>query len=85
MIAKDIKDIKNLKTMKQVSKRTRMMLLAMMLSLAIPTLVFSQPAPPDDDDVDTPFDGGISLVLAAGGILGAKKIRDNKKKNTTDF
>ena len=71
--------------MKQVSKRTRMLMLAMMMSLAVPTLVFSQPPPPDADDVDTPFDGGISLILAAGGILGAKKMRDNKKKNTIEL
>jgi hypothetical protein len=71
--------------MNQISKKTKMLLLAMMMSLAIPMLVNAQPAPPDGDDVDTPFDGGISLVLAAGGILGAKKMRDNKKKNTVEL
>lgn len=67
--------------MNQVSKKTRIVVLAMLMSLAIPMGVYSQPGAPDDDDVDTPIDGGISLILAAGGILGAKKMRDNKKKN----
>jgi hypothetical protein len=64
--------------MKQVSKKAKMFMLVMMMSLAIPMLVHSQPPPPDDDDVDTPFDGGISLVLAAGAVLGAKKLRAKK-------
>ena len=59
-----------------------MICIVMMLSLAIPMLVNAQPAPPDGDDIDTPIDGGLSLILAAGGILGAKKMRDTKKKNT---
>lgn len=66
--------------MKQLSKRIRMIMLAMMMSLAIPMLVHSQPPPPDDDDVDTPFDGGITLLIAAGGALGAKKVYSNRKK-----
>lgn len=65
--------------MKQISKKTRMFMLAMMMSLAIPMMVYSQPAPPDDDDVDTPLDGGISLVLAAGAALGIKQTRKKKK------
>ena len=64
--------------MKQISKRTRMFMLAMMMSLAIPMMVFSQPPPPEADDVDTPFDGGISLILAAGAVLGAKQMRKKK-------
>ncbi|MEP0366112.1 MAG: hypothetical protein ABJN36_17870 [Cyclobacteriaceae bacterium] len=27
----------------------------------------------------TPIDGGLSLLLAAGGLYGLKKLRDNKK------
>ena len=68
--------------MKQFSTRIKIFMLAMMMSLAIPMLVNAQPAPPDGDDIDTPIDGGLSLILAAGGILGAKKMRDTKKKNT---
>ena len=28
----------------------------------------------------TPIDGGLSLLLAAGGAYGIKKLRDNRKK-----
>lgn len=64
--------------MKQISKKTKMFMLAMMMSLAIPMMVYSQPVPPDDDDVDTPLDGGISLVLAAGAALGVRQYRKKK-------
>lgn len=37
--------------------------------------VFAQGAPPA-----TPIDGGLSLLLAAGGAYGIKKIRDNRNK-----
>jgi hypothetical protein len=66
--------------MKTVTKKIGLFALAMSLSLIIPTVVFSQPPL---DDPDAPIDGGLSLILAAGGILGAKKIRDNRKKKNT--
>jgi len=34
----------------------------------------AQGAPPA-----TPIDGGLSLLLAAGGVYGLKKIRDSRK------
>ncbi|MFT6855650.1 MAG: hypothetical protein ACJA0X_001624 [Cyclobacteriaceae bacterium] len=36
--------------------------------------LFAQGAPPA-----TPIDGGISLLLAAGGAYGLKKLRDHRK------
>jgi len=36
----------------------------------------AQGAPPA-----TPIDGGLSLLLAAGGAYGIKKIRDSRKKS----
>ena len=71
--------------MKQTVKKARMILLVMMLSLAVPAAVYSQPAAPDGDDTDTPIDGGISLVLAAAGLVGAKKIHDNRKKKAVQL
>ena len=64
--------------MKQITKRAKMIMLAMLMSFAVPMMVYSQPPPPDADDVDTPFDGGISLVLAAGAVFGAKQMRKKK-------
>jgi hypothetical protein len=36
----------------------------------------AQGAPPA-----TPIDGGLSILLAAGGAYGIKKIRDSRKKS----
>lgn len=38
------------------------------------TILFAQSAPPA-----TPIDGGLSVLLAAGGIYGLKKLRDSRK------
>ena len=50
------------------------------LGLILPGVVFSQPPPPPDLPVDTPIDGGISLLVAAGVGYGIKKVRDSRKK-----
>ncbi len=45
------------------------------LTLLLSTLtLFAQGPPPA-----TPIDGGLSLLLAAGGIYGIKKLRDSRK------
>lgn len=64
--------------MKQLNKKAKLIMLAMFMALAVPTVVFCQP-PPNTNDVDTPIDGGISLLIAAGAVVGAKKIRDSRK------
>jgi preprotein translocase subunit SecY len=46
--------------------------LFLVLFAVIPAL--AQGAPPA-----TPIDGGLSLLLAAGGAYGIKKIRDSRK------
>ncbi len=66
--------------MKFLNKKASLLLLAIMFCFSIPTVVFCQPPL---EDPDAPIDGGLSLILAAGGILGVKKIRDNRKKNNT--
>jgi len=38
------------------------------------TVLFAQGAPPA-----TPIDGGLSLLLAAGGVYGLKKLKDRRK------
>lgn len=43
--------------------------------LFIPAMLFAQGGPPQ-----TPIDGGLSLLLAAGGIYGVKKLRDHRRK-----
>ena len=65
--------------MKQINNRVKLIMLVMFISLVVPTVVFCQP-PPVSNDVDAPLDGGISLLVAAGVIAGAKKVRDARKK-----
>ncbi len=55
-------------------------LLIMGMTLVAPGVVFSQPPPPPELPVDTPIDGGLSLLVAAGVGYGIKKVRDNRKK-----
>ena len=44
--------------------------------ICLPMFTYAQPDPPND----TPIDGGLSLLLAAGAAYGVKKYRDNRKK-----
>jgi len=37
------------------------------------------------DDPDVPIDGGLSILIAAGVGYGVKKIRDERKKRTTNL
>ena len=42
--------------------------------LLVTTDVFAQPGPPA-----TPIDGGLSLLLVAGGAYGVKKLNDHRR------
>jgi hypothetical protein len=50
----------------------------MICCIGLPLLTFAQ-GPPDPQD--TPIDGGLTILLAAGVGYGIKKYRDGKKKN----
>ncbi|MFY0598836.1 MAG: hypothetical protein JXR03_04135 [Cyclobacteriaceae bacterium] len=54
-------------------KNINIVLTLMLVVMVVP--VFAQGAPPA-----TPIDGGLSVLLAAGGIYGLKKLRDSRKK-----
>jgi hypothetical protein len=47
--------------------------------LILPDLSFSQPPPPPGKPTQTPIDGGLGLLAAAGGAYAIKKLRDKKK------
>ncbi len=64
----------------------RMLLLIILISL--PALLMAQggqpPGGPDGDDTldnPIPFDGGVSLLVAAGIAYGLKKAHEKKKAN----
>ncbi len=42
------------------------------------SLMAQDPGPDPGGDPDAPIDGGISLLVAAGAIYGAKKIKENQ-------
>jgi hypothetical protein len=63
--------------MKRVNSKIGMIVLTMLIAVTIPMVGHSQPDPGGSPDV--PVDGGITLLLAAAGVAGVKKIRDNKK------
>jgi hypothetical protein len=54
--------------------KTNKTLLTVLMSLFVVVPVLAQGAPPA-----TPIDGGLSLLLAAGGAYGWKKLRDHRK------
>ena len=58
-----------------MKKETLYPFLFLVICLVIPMLTFAQ-GPPDPND--TPIDGGLSLLIAAGVAYGVKKYRGRK-------
>jgi hypothetical protein len=50
-------------------------------ALAFPALLFAQGDPGGDPDVKVPFDGGLSLLIAAGVGYAGKKAYDKRKRS----
>ena len=68
---------------RQIKKRPVLIfgLLLMVLVIILPQVLHAQDTGfPDPIDPDTPIDGGVSLLLAAGAAYGVKKYREHKKK-----
>lgn len=66
--------------MKNVFKVLRLLVLAGMIVL--PKLIAAQPVVVDDvQDNPVPFDGGVSLLVAAAIGYGIKKAHNNKRAN----
>ncbi|MCH8553678.1 MAG: hypothetical protein LAT76_00860 [Schleiferiaceae bacterium] len=59
----------------KISKLTAFLTLAFVSSAA----VYAQPFNPSDP---VPLDGGLTLLLTAGAVYGAKKAYDKYKENT---
>ena len=64
--------------MKNTVKRVRGILIT--FAIFIPAMLLAQPGGFEDDVEDNavPFDGGVSLLVAAGIGYGIKKVRDNR-------
>lgn len=59
--------------------RKRVILIVLIIMLYLPARLIAQPDFGDDVD-DVPFDGGISVLIAAGMAYGLKKAYDIKKQ-----
>jgi len=71
--------------------RIRFVSLIMIIAafISLPVLVNAQGGDPGggglgDPDVAVPFDGGLTLVIAAGAGYAIKKARDNRKKKALE-
>ncbi len=65
--------------MKKLLNKLKLLLIIGIIT--IPGILLGQPGGDDDDDdvTDVPFDGGVSLLVAAGIGYGLKKVHDKKK------
>ncbi|MEJ7682926.1 MAG: hypothetical protein WKG06_34730 [Segetibacter sp.] len=67
--------------MKKIVNELKLLLVICMIT--IPTILMAQGG--DDDVEDVPFDGGVSLLVAAGIGYGLKKAYDRKKQKRKEF
>ena len=53
-----------------------------LIVVILPGIAFSQPPPPPPppQDTEVPFDGGLSILIAAGVGYGVKRIKSERKK-----
>jgi hypothetical protein len=65
----------------KVTAKISFTLLMLLLTLSSWAQTFSGAPSFEPDVLDNPIDGGLSLLLGAGAIYGAKKIRDYRKNN----
>lgn len=70
--------------MKNLVKMLKVLLIAGMI--CIPALLMAQGDPggssePGDQVIDVPFDGGVTLLVAAGIGYGLKRARERKRLN----
>ena len=68
--------------MKRIKKYVFVTGMVILISIIQPIKVTAQVVDPGCDPLDPlcPIDGGVSLLIAAGIALGAKKAYDKKKK-----
>jgi peptidoglycan/LPS O-acetylase OafA/YrhL len=61
-----------------MNKKVLVALAAIALTV-VPMILLAQGPPPPPPPQSVPVDGGLSLLVAAGAALGAKKLYDKKK------
>ena len=66
-----------------MKKLTIVLLVLLVIAAAVlflPDLASAQPPPPPSKPTQTPIDGGLGLLAAAGGAYAVKKLRDRRKE-----
>jgi hypothetical protein len=71
-----------MKQITQIFTNTKV-ITALLLLLVLPSLSYAN-AGFDDDVMDTPIDGGLSLLVAAGVGYGAKQLRKARKEKRSE-
>ena len=66
--------------MKKLSTALIIILLIASAVFILPDLASAQPPPPPSKPTQTPIDGGLGLLAAAGGAYAVKKLRDRRKE-----
>ena len=66
------------------SKIITVVVLLIFFMLPMFLLAQNDPPPGGGGSPDSPIDGGLSLLIAAGIGYGAKKVHDNKKKKQAE-
>ena len=56
------------------------LVIAVAIALYLPELANGQPPPPPGKPQQTPIDGGLGILAAAGGAYAIKKLRDKSKE-----
>jgi hypothetical protein len=64
--------------MKKLLIASLVILFMVIAFLVLPDLAAAQPPPPPSKPTQTPIDGGLGLLAAAGGAYAIKKLRDKK-------
>jgi hypothetical protein len=64
--------------MKKLTILAICLLLILTVFLVVPELSHAQPPPPPGKPQQTPIDGGLGLLAAAGGAYAIKKLRDRR-------
>jgi hypothetical protein len=59
-------------------------LFVLFIGMLLPAISHAQIDPPPDP-IDTPIDGGLSILLAAGVGYGVKKAYNKRKKNNDEL
>jgi hypothetical protein len=62
----------------KIKSREILPVLLALAGIALPVISLAQGGPPDPED--TPIDGGLSFLIAAGSAYGIKKYREHKKQ-----